>query len=128
MTSLTKILAILFLTTYCELQTFNSYSQAEVRIIIQDSLPVSVRGVINKKYANYSVNRLLKIIDKGVVSYKIKLTKKTKILMLEYNKDGLLISKEKSKVYSFEETKKQFAPPVNSGQNHSGGNHGGHQH
>lgn len=111
-----KILLILFL--------FPLYAHAQTEVqIISDSLPLNVRTILMDKYNTYTVNTIYKNINKsGEVSYKIELQKKNKLLELTFNESGKLLSKEKSKIYTFKDKGKPKQTPSNSGDGHN------HQH
>ena len=120
------ILLFAFVISVLAIRT--GFSQTET-IIKWDSLPASANADIKKNYGNYTVDKVLSIVDKQHTNtYKVELIKKTKFLVLGYDKDGQLISKEKSRIYTFDGTEKHRTKPVNSGGDNSGGGHGGHVH
>ena len=57
------------------------------------------------------------------ITYKVEVQKKTTQIELLYDKDGKLISKEKSKIYTYDGTEPIKAKPAKSNDGH-----GGHQH
>jgi hypothetical protein len=92
--------------------------------ITADSLPAIIHDELHKQYATYSVNSIYKSTDElQNTIYKIEVQKKSKLVELVYDNQGKLISKEKSKIYSFDGTEKPKAAPSQSNDGHSG-----HQH
>lgn len=88
-----------------------------------DSLPALVHNELYKKYSGYTVNSIFKKVDKlQNVTYKIEVQKKTTQIELLYDKHGELISKEKSKIYTYDGTEKSRSPSSpsksNDGHNH----------
>lgn len=107
---------MLALTGICSAQTETKISK--------DSLPSTIHAELHKKYAAYAVNSVLKITDKQQnITYKVEVQKKSTMIELHYDKDGKLISKDKSKVYTYDGTEKPKSTPVKSNDGHSG-----HQH
>lgn len=101
------------------------FAQTETKIK-QDSLPTTVHNELHKKYAAYAVNSVLKITDfQQKHKYKIEVQKKSTVIELIYDNDGKLISKEKSKIYSFDGTEK-ITPKSEPSKSNEG--HSGHQH
>lgn len=99
----------------------NSYAQSEIKIT-QDSLPAIIKQELKKKYSGYAVNEVMLLTEKTKsVIYKIELQKKNNLVRLEYDVAGTLISKSKSKIYSFDGTEKprRLKPSENNdGHNH----------
>lgn len=111
------ITLLLFLTVN------NVFAQSELKIKT-DSLPSLIKEELKKKYIKYEVNSTTMITEKGKSTiYKIELQKKNNVLDLVYDASGTLISKSKSKVYSYDGTEKPKSQPANSSDGHSG-----HQH
>lgn len=107
---------ILVLTGICSAQ-----SEAKMP---KDSLPSMIHTELHKKYTAYTVNSILKITDKQQnITYKVEVQKKSTMIELLYDNDGKLISKNKSKVYTYDGTEKPRSTPVKSNDGHSG-----HQH
>lgn len=106
------------------LMPFWVFAQTETKIK-QDSLPTTVHNELHKKYAAYAINSVLKITDKQQnITYKVEVQKKSTLIELVYDRDGKLINKEKSKVYSFDGTEKiKSSTPTQSNDGHNG-----HQH
>lgn len=91
----------------------------------QDSLPALVHNDLHKQYVAYTVNSIYKVTDKQQnIIYKIEIQKKSKLIDLVYDNQGKLISKQKSKIYSFDGTEK----PKASSPTPSNDGHSGHQH
>ncbi|MDO9001041.1 MAG: hypothetical protein Q7W45_14840 [Bacteroidota bacterium] len=98
-------------------------AQTETKIS-KDSLPSAVHTELHKKYITYTVNSILKITDKQQnITYKVEVQKKSTMIELLYDNHGKLISKDKSKVYTYDGTEKPRSTPVKSNDGHSG-----HQH
>lgn len=98
----------------------NSYAQTQTKIP-QDSLPAIVHNELHKKYTAYVVNSILKIVDKQQnLTYKIEVQKKATLIELTYDSQGKQISKEKSKIYTFDvtEPRKPKSSQSNDGHNH----------
>ncbi len=111
-------LVMLALTNICSAQTETN--------VPQDSLPAAAHNELHKKYVAYAVISIIKITDKQQkITYKVEVQKKTTSIELHYDKEGNLISKEKSKIYSFVGTEKIKPKSVPSKSNDS---QGGHQH
>lgn len=105
--------------------TSNCFAQTETKIS-RDSLPSTIHAELHKKYAAYAVNSVLAITDNVQnITYKIELQKRSTVIDLLYDKDGKLVSKEKSKSFSYDGTEKtrQKSTPSQSNDGHSG-----HQH
>lgn len=101
----------------------NISAQSETKIP-QDSLPTAVHDELHKQYTAYTVNNIYKVTDKQQnIIYKIEIQKKSKLIDLVYDNQGKIISKEKSKIYSFDGTEKSKSSPTKSNDGHSG-----HQH
>lgn len=116
-----NIISRLLSITISVLITINAYAQTGVKII-QDSLPTSVHSELHKKYASYTVNSIQKITDKQQsITYNVEVQKKTTLLRFVYSSDGKLISKVKSKIYSFDGTEPIKSKPASDG-------HEGHHH
>lgn len=104
----------LLLTGVCSAQTETK--------IPEDSLSVIVHNELHKKYSRYNINEILKVADKKEnVFYKITVEKKTTQIELLYDKHGKFISKEKSRIYTFDGTEQPKAAPSKS--NNDGHNH-----
>lgn len=89
--------------------------------IQEDSLPVIIHNDLHKKYAHYATNSVLKKTDNlQNITYRIEIQKKSTVIELLYDKEGKLISKVKSKVYSYDGTEKPMAPSSNQ-SNHGHG-------
>ncbi|MDO9184414.1 MAG: hypothetical protein Q7W13_00260 [Bacteroidia bacterium] len=90
-----------------------------------DSLPALVHNELNKNYALYSVNSISRKVDQLQNStYKIEVQKKSTVIELHYDKQGKLINKEKSKVYTYDGTEKTRSPsPSSPGKSGDGHNH-----
>lgn len=98
------------------------FAQTETKIP-QDSLPAAAHNELHKKYAAYAVNSVLKITDKQQnITYKIEVQKKTTQIELLYDKEGKLISKEKSKIYTYDGTEK-IKPKSTPSKSNDGHNH-----
>lgn len=106
------------------LMPLGAFAQTETKIK-QDSLPLTVHDELQKQYVAYTVNSIYKVTDKQQnIIYKIEVQKKSKLIELVYDNKGTLISKEKSKIYSFDGTEKiKSSTPTQSNDGHSG-----HQH
>ncbi len=101
---------------------FGVFAQTEIKIK-QDSLPITVNNELHKQYATYAVTSILKLSDKQQnVTYKIEVQKKNTVIDLLYDNQGKLISKVKSKIYSYDGTEKPKSTPANSNDGHN------HQH
>lgn len=108
-----------------------SFAQKEMKVV-RDSLPASVNIMLNKKYKKYKVDDIVKITDKkGNISFSLSIAKNSKIIDFLYDKNGLLISKNKYKLYIVNENNNIVQRPSggvehNHQQSFSSG--GGHQH
>ena len=117
-----NLIFLLLSITISVLIITNSYAQTETKIP-QDSLPAIVHNELHKKYATYAVNSILKIVEKQqTITYNVEVQKKTTLIRLVYSSDGKLISKEKSKIYSFDGTEPIISKPTQSNDGHN------HQH
>lgn len=106
-------LALIFL-----LFPFFAWSQTET-IIVLDSLPESVKIELLQKYKKYTINQITKNIDRNLnVTYSVELQKKNKFVKLIYDKDGVFIRKEKSKLYTFDDSKPKKPKASSSGDGH----------
>lgn len=99
-------------------------AQTETKIH-KDSLPSTVKEHLHKKYYDYVVAEAVKATDKnGAVIYKVlakrvRSEQETIVYDLRYDAAGKLISKSKSKIYTFDGTEKKNKPSKgNDGHNH----------
>lgn len=94
-------------------------AQTETKIP-EDSLPAFAHNELHKKYSGYTVNSIFKKMDKlQNVTYKVEVQKKTTQIELLYDKQGNLISKEKSKIYTYDGTEKPKSVPAKSNDGHN---------
>lgn len=110
-----------YVITILFLFAFNlCFSQID-QIIKKDSIPLLIKQQI-AGFKGYTINQAIKSIDidKKIV-YKIEVQKKTRLVRLNYDAVGNLISKQKTRVYTFDGTEKQSRPSYqnNDGHNHS---------
>ncbi len=95
-------------------------AQTETKIVL-DSLPVLIKVELAKEYHTFKVNHITRNTDnKDSVTYRIELQKKNTMVKLIYDKNGMLISKQKSKVFTYDDTEKPKSAPKkhNDGHNH----------
>lgn len=93
--------------------------QTEAKISL-DSLPSGIRAELTQKYSKFKIHYTAKIIDKQQnITYKIELQKKDKLIVLIYNMNGILIQKLKSKVYTFDDSKKPKKKPAHNDDGHN---------
>ena len=98
-------------------------AQTEIKIP-DDSLPALIHSELHKKYARYVTNSVLKKTDNlRNITYRIEIQKKSTVIELLYDKEGKLISKIKSKVYSYDGTEKSRTPSSEPHQSNDGHNH-----
>lgn len=96
-----------------------AWSQTET-IIVLDSLPETVKIELSQKYKKYTINLITKNIDRNLnVTYSVELQKKSKLVKVIYDKDGVFIRKEKSKSYTFDDSKPKKPKATNSGDGHN---------
>lgn len=94
-------------------------AQTETKIP-EDSLPVAVHNELHKKYARYHVNSIMLKTDKEQNEiYKVEVQKNTRLIRLQYDINGNLISKQKSRVFTYDGTEPVKRPT----DNHGGGGH-----
>lgn len=111
---LVSVIFLIALTNICNAQT-------EIKIP-EDSLPSAVHDAVHKKYSNYKINSVAKKTGQQTVTYSLELQKKTTLLRLIYAADGNLISKDKSKIFTFDGTEPVKSKPAQSNDGHN------HQH
>lgn len=98
----------------------HAFAQIETKIQ-NDSLPAIIHNELHKKYASYVVNSVLRIVDMHQnIVYNVEKQKNATLIRLVYSSKGILISKEKSKIYSFDGTEPIKSKPIqtNDGHNH----------
>lgn len=109
----TLIILFLFTFNFC-------FSQTDQKIK-NDSLPALVKQQFIKEFNGYTIIYAVKTIDVNKkILYKIDAQKKTRLLVLTYDTLGELITKQKSRIYTFDGTEKQSRP---SNQSNDGHNH-----
>ncbi len=97
------------------------HAQTTTKIKVEQ-LPETAQADLVKIYSKYQVNSMVQKEDvQGQTSYKIELQKKNKLVYLLYNNEGTLVSKRKSKSFTFDgmEPVKKPAPRANDGHNHT---------
>ncbi len=118
-----KVIREYFVMLSLTLVVINVCSAQTETKLHEDSLPAIVHNELHKKYAHYTVNSISKKVDQlQNITYKIEVQKKSTVIDLLYDKQGKLIGKEKSKVYSYDGTEKSRSPSSpsksNDGHNH----------
>ncbi len=94
-------------------------AQTEVKIP-EDSLPVAAHNELHKKYARYHVNNITRKVDKEQkITYKVEVQKNTRLIRLQYDSNGNMINKQKSRVFTYDGTE----PVKRSTDDHGGGGH-----
>ena len=83
-------------------------------------MPAAIKIELDKEYNMFKVNLITKNKDnKDSITYRIELQKNNKMIKLVYDKNGILISKTKSKVFTYDDSEK----PKSTGKKHNGHNH-----
>ena len=90
--------------------------------IPEDSLPKIIHDELHKKYSAYKVNSITKKSEHEKITYSLEIQKKNTLLRLLYDSDGKLLSKDKSKIFTFYGTEPVKSKPVQSDDGHN------HQH
>lgn len=109
---LTALILSILAITVCSAQT-------EIKIP-EDSLPVAAHNELHKEYARYHVNSIIKKVDKEQkIAYKVEVQKKTRLIKLQFDTEGNTISKQKSRVFTYDGTEPVKRPT----DNHRGGGH-----
>lgn len=97
------------------------YAQTNTKIKA-DELPEIAKAELDKKFKKYEVNSVVKKEDEQKnITYEVELQKSNSLVYLVYDLKGTLISKNKSKIFSFDNEKqeKKAQPKANDGHNHS---------
>lgn len=92
---------------------------AQNKIVLKEAT-VAVQEIVADKYEKYHVESVQ--VNKDSTEYVVELLKKTRTLKLVLSHDGVLISKTKGRIYSYDGTEK----PRNDGTPHN--EHDGHVH
>jgi len=111
---------ILTITFLCGILTFGLQAQTTAKIKAEQ-LPETTQTELNKKYGKYHANEIVKKEDKQKqTTYEIELQKKNKLIYLVYSSEGTLVSKRKSKTFSFDGTEPiKKTPASHDGHNHT---------
>ena len=106
---------------FCWLSTFQLQAQT-TSIIKAEQLPETAHAELDKKYGKYKVNSMVKKeSNQKETTYQIEVQKKNTVFTLVYNENGELLSKTKSKSFSFDGTEpvRKTTPRSNDGHNHT---------
>ena len=111
---------ILTITFLCGILTSGLEAQTTAKIK-GEQLPETARTTLDKKYSKYRINEMIKKEDKQKqTTYEIELQKKNRLIYLVYSSEGTLVSKRKSKTFSFDGTEPiKKTPASHDGHNHT---------
>lgn len=101
---------------------FFTQAQTDAKIDL-DSLPSTIKNDLAKEYKMFNINLITKDTDdKDSITYSIELQKKNTMISLIYDGRGKLLSKEKSKVFTYDDSEKPKSAPKKRNDDHN------HQH
>lgn len=85
-----------------------------------EQLPSKITEELSKKYKKFTINNLAKKESEGnEFSYELELQKKNRLIYLTYDSNGNLLSKRKSKSFTYEGTEPvRKTQPAHDGHNH----------
>lgn len=89
--------------------------------ISQEELPRDVQTILSKKYKKFTLNNLTKKeSESNEISYELELQKKNRLIYLTYDSNGNLLSKRKSKSFTYDGTEPvRKTQPSHDGHNHT---------
>lgn len=105
---------------FCWLPTFQLQAQTTSNIKTEQ-LPEIAHVKLDKKYSKYKVNSMVKKEDKQKrTTYQIEVQKKNTVFTLVFDENGKLLSKRKSKSFTYDGTEPvRKTQPSHDGHNHT---------
>jgi hypothetical protein len=102
MKKLVLFMAVIFAVTFVNAQTKTEVKVADLQKVITDHIAAN--------YAGYTIDKAFKVDNKGVITFKVHVSKAAEKLTLVYDKDGKFVKKVANVQKPATETKKAAAP------------------
>jgi len=102
MKKLVLFMAVIFAVTFVNAQTKTEVKVADLQKVITDH--------ITANYAGYTIEKAFKIDTKGVITYKVHVSKAAEKLTLVYDKDGKFVKKIAAEPKAATAPKKEATP------------------